>query len=202
MVDSRVSLYSVVIAVLCASVVVVAFADAAASDTIAYPKTRAGEIARAYFEAFNSADAEKLRAFEQTYRSAGALEKRSVDDRIPRSLGLIVTVSSASASVSPDARAARFHCVRLTYPRVRRQITTGGRGGRAGGLEAASAAGYAVAAPQLRPVCGAAMAGLRASYGRAGRGYGAWPVCSGTGQPASSKLRRTPETRKRSPADR
>ncbi len=54
-----------------------------------YPDTRAGEIARAYFEAFNSGDADRLSEFEQTYRSAGALEKRSVADRVERKLTLI-----------------------------------------------------------------------------------------------------------------
>jgi CubicO group peptidase (beta-lactamase class C family) len=59
-----------------------------AQGTIQYPATRAGEIARAYFEAFNSGDPEKLSVFEETYRSAGALEKRPVDQRVPRLLAL------------------------------------------------------------------------------------------------------------------
>ena len=56
---------------------------------VVYPDTRAGEIARAYFEAFNSGDADRLSEFEQAYRSAGALEKRSVEDRVARLLILI-----------------------------------------------------------------------------------------------------------------
>ena len=58
------------------------------AGTVSYPQTRAGEIARAYFEAFNSGDAEKLRAFELKYRSAAALEKRSADERVERLLAL------------------------------------------------------------------------------------------------------------------
>jgi CubicO group peptidase (beta-lactamase class C family) len=63
-------------------------ATALAEGTFQFPSTRAGEIARAYFEAFNSGDAEKLRAFEETYRSAAALNKRPVDQRVPRLLAL------------------------------------------------------------------------------------------------------------------
>jgi CubicO group peptidase (beta-lactamase class C family) len=60
----------------------------AAAETITFPQTRAGEIARAYFDAFNSGDEQKIRAFEEKYRSAGALEKRPIDERIPRLLAL------------------------------------------------------------------------------------------------------------------
>jgi CubicO group peptidase (beta-lactamase class C family) len=60
----------------------------AAAQTFTYPQTRAGEIAKAYFEAFNSGEQEKMRAFEEKYRSAGALEKRPIDQRIPRLLAL------------------------------------------------------------------------------------------------------------------
>jgi len=58
------------------------------AESVSFPQTRAGEIARAYFEAFNSGDPEKLRAFELTYRSAAALEKRSADERVARLLTL------------------------------------------------------------------------------------------------------------------
>jgi len=59
-----------------------------ADGAFQYPATRAGEIARAYFEAFNSGDPEKLRTFEEAYRSAGALQKRPADQRVTRLLAL------------------------------------------------------------------------------------------------------------------
>jgi CubicO group peptidase (beta-lactamase class C family) len=58
------------------------------ADSFSYPQTRAGEIARAYFEAFNSGDQEKMRAFEEMYRSAAALEKRPADERVVRKMQL------------------------------------------------------------------------------------------------------------------
>lgn len=59
-----------------------------AGSAFEYPSTTAGQIAKAYLEAFNSGDREKLRAFEETYRSAGALQKRPVDQRVARLLAL------------------------------------------------------------------------------------------------------------------
>ena len=46
------------------------------------PDTPAGRIATAFFEAFNSADDEKMRAFESQYRAESALKERPIDDRI------------------------------------------------------------------------------------------------------------------------
>jgi CubicO group peptidase (beta-lactamase class C family) len=76
----------VVVSVL---IVFAAPVDPLLAGPFAYPDSRGGEIARAYIEAFNSGDADRLSAFEQTYRSAGALEKRSVEDRVARLLTLI-----------------------------------------------------------------------------------------------------------------
>jgi CubicO group peptidase (beta-lactamase class C family) len=59
-----------------------------ASDSFSFPPTRAGEIARAYFQALNSGDPDKLRAFELTYRSAAALEKKSVEQRVAGKLAM------------------------------------------------------------------------------------------------------------------
>jgi len=73
-----------VLTILLATTLVVA----AASAEIVFPGTRAGEIAKAYFESLNSGAAETIKAFETTYRSAGALEKRPIAERIPRVLGL------------------------------------------------------------------------------------------------------------------
>lgn len=75
-----------VVAILLAAVV--SAAAVRAVEVFRLPDTRAGQIARAYFESFNSGDTEKMKAFEAEYRSAGALEKRSVDERVPRKLGL------------------------------------------------------------------------------------------------------------------
>jgi CubicO group peptidase (beta-lactamase class C family) len=63
-------------------------AASAPAGAFSYPETRAGEIARAYFEAFNSGDAQKLRAFEMKYRSPTALEKRPVEGRVTRLMAL------------------------------------------------------------------------------------------------------------------
>jgi len=57
-------------------------------DVFRLPDTRAGQIARAYFDSFNSGDPETMKAFETEYRSAGALEKRPVDKRVTQRLGL------------------------------------------------------------------------------------------------------------------
>jgi CubicO group peptidase (beta-lactamase class C family) len=65
-----------------------------AAPEFVYPDTRAGEIARAYIASFNSADSVSIREFESRYRSAGALEKRSLDERVPRVLGLIAQVGT------------------------------------------------------------------------------------------------------------
>jgi CubicO group peptidase (beta-lactamase class C family) len=75
-----------VVVILCALVAVAAAGGS--TDVFKYPESRAGEIARAYFEAFNSGDPEKLSEFESTYRAASALEKRSVEDRVTRLLQL------------------------------------------------------------------------------------------------------------------
>jgi len=89
MAESRTLRKRMFVAVVWACVAIAAAASFASSETFTYPQTRAGEIAKAYFAAFNSADAAKIRTFEQTYRSAGALEKRSVEDRVPRVLQLV-----------------------------------------------------------------------------------------------------------------
>jgi CubicO group peptidase (beta-lactamase class C family) len=80
--------YRILAVVVLSSALIAATGTVPAAGTLAFPETRAGEIARAYFEAFNSGDAEKLRVFEQEYRAAGALEKRPIDERIPRLLRL------------------------------------------------------------------------------------------------------------------
>jgi hypothetical protein len=57
---------------------------AAGSATVQFPATAAGRLAAAYFEAFNSGDREKFRAFETRYRAASALAERPVDQRLER----------------------------------------------------------------------------------------------------------------------
>jgi D-alanyl-D-alanine carboxypeptidase len=103
MVGSRTRRARLWVAVVWACVGVVATATPVFPGAITYPKTRAGEIAEAYFTAFNSADAEKLRAFEEAYRSAGALEKRPIDERVPRLLELRAQVGTlAPAEVTAE----------------------------------------------------------------------------------------------------
>ncbi len=55
---------------------------------VEFPATRAGEIAAAYLAAFNSANPEQIKVFETNYRSATALAKRSVTERVPRVIGI------------------------------------------------------------------------------------------------------------------
>ena len=72
---------------LIAALLVIACAGhAPAGDTneFAYPDSRAGEIARAWIDQFNSGDDEQTRRFEETYRAESALKKRSVDERLAR----------------------------------------------------------------------------------------------------------------------
>ncbi len=65
-----------------------------AAQEFTFPDTRVGEIAKAYITSFNSADSVTIRAFETRYRSAGALEKRSLDERLPRVLSLTAQVGT------------------------------------------------------------------------------------------------------------
>ena len=51
-----------------------------------FPETRAGDLARGYIESLNSGDAEQVREYTENHRSASALAKRSVEDRVRRSL--------------------------------------------------------------------------------------------------------------------
>ncbi len=47
-----------------------------------FPDTHVGRMARAYVEAFNSGDEQRMRAFESAYRSKESLGRRSLVDRI------------------------------------------------------------------------------------------------------------------------
>lgn len=47
-----------------------------------FPDTTAGQLAKAYIEAFNSGSADKMRDFERKHRSDVALRSRAMDDRI------------------------------------------------------------------------------------------------------------------------
>lgn len=47
-----------------------------------FPDSPLGQLARDYIEVYNGADDEEIRAFEAANRSAAALERRSLDDRI------------------------------------------------------------------------------------------------------------------------
>ncbi len=70
--------------------------SACVTDEFTYPDSRAGEIARAWIDQFNSGDDEQTRRFEETYRAESALKKRSVEDRIaryPQLRGMIGTLS-------------------------------------------------------------------------------------------------------------
>ncbi len=53
-----------------------------AATSLEFPGTRVGEIAAAYFQAFNSDGLDGPREFEQTYRSAEALEQRTIEERM------------------------------------------------------------------------------------------------------------------------
>ncbi len=66
------------------------------AEAFTYPDSRAGEIAQAWIEQFNSGDDEQTRRFEETYRAESALEKRSVEDRLaryPQLRGMLGTLS-------------------------------------------------------------------------------------------------------------
>ncbi|MEE8459701.1 MAG: serine hydrolase domain-containing protein, partial [Phycisphaerales bacterium] len=75
-------------------------------DEFAYPDSRAGEVARAWIEQFNSGDDEQTRRFEETYRAESALKKRSVDERLaryPQIRGRFGTLSPHTVlAVTPD----------------------------------------------------------------------------------------------------
>ena len=47
-----------------------------------FPDTPAGRVGEAFIKAFNSGNAEKMRAFSETHRSKNALEARSMDERL------------------------------------------------------------------------------------------------------------------------
>lgn len=49
---------------------------------IALPDNAPGKCAGAYVDAFNSGDAAKMRAFEETYRAKSALQTRTIEDRL------------------------------------------------------------------------------------------------------------------------
>jgi len=69
-------------------IVVAALASPVHADaSVVFPRTRAGEIAQAYFESLNSGNADQIRAFEASYRSASALGRRPLDQRVPGVLG-------------------------------------------------------------------------------------------------------------------
>jgi CubicO group peptidase (beta-lactamase class C family) len=76
-------------------------------DAFTYPDSRAGEIARAWIEQFNSGDDQQTRRFEETYRAESALKKRSVEDRVaryPQLRGMLGTTLSPHAvlAATPD----------------------------------------------------------------------------------------------------
>jgi CubicO group peptidase (beta-lactamase class C family) len=59
-----------------------------ADEPFTFPATRAGEIARDYFEAYNSGDIERLRQHYADYRSEASLAERSAHERAERTLGM------------------------------------------------------------------------------------------------------------------
>jgi retinol-binding protein 3 len=77
------------------------------------PDTPAGRCAAAFFEAFNSGDDDQVRDFEKRYRSASALAKRSIEDRIGQAkimrddLGSLVPLCVVSAGTTEMAILAR-----------------------------------------------------------------------------------------------
>lgn len=67
------------------AVALVSTLPCAAADEKTLPNTRAGRIAAAFVEAFNSRDDDKVRAFEREFRSKSSLAERSIDDRVEQS---------------------------------------------------------------------------------------------------------------------
>mgnify|MGYP001383640655 CR=1 FL=1 len=47
-----------------------------------FPKTKAGRVAKAFFKAWSSDDADAMAAFERKHRAAAALEARPVEERV------------------------------------------------------------------------------------------------------------------------
>jgi CubicO group peptidase (beta-lactamase class C family) len=67
-----------------------------AGEAFVFPETRAGEIAKDYFDAFNSGDLDRLRQHYETYRSEASLAERSAEERAQRTLGLYEQLGSLS----------------------------------------------------------------------------------------------------------
>ena len=75
-------LVATIVAMICA-----AGGNAYSEDDI-FPNTWIGEVVRAYFESLNSGDEQTVLDFTKKYRSQEALEKRSPEERVPRTLGM------------------------------------------------------------------------------------------------------------------
>jgi hypothetical protein len=91
-------------------------APSADDQPAALPDTPGGRCAAAFFEAFNSGEDERVREFEQRYRAASALAKRSIEDRIDQantirtdlgSLTPLRVVSTGTTEITIVARASR-----------------------------------------------------------------------------------------------
>lgn len=82
----------------------------------AFPDTVAGRLADAFFEAFNTGDADAMRAFELKHRTARALEERPVEDRVEQyrmlyeewgKLRVLNVVERSEQDISITARAEK-----------------------------------------------------------------------------------------------
>lgn len=72
---------------------------AAADEAFVFPDSKAGEIAKAFLQAFNSGDAEAVKAFTLEYRSTASQANRPLDERVARTLAMLEQLGELEAVV-------------------------------------------------------------------------------------------------------
>ncbi len=76
---------------------------AASAHAFEFPATRAGKVAQAYIESYNSGDLAKMAAFVSEYRTPDAVENSSPEERAQRTLGLYNQVGAFEPVKVKDA---------------------------------------------------------------------------------------------------
>ena len=71
-----------------AAVAVLCLVLPASAEDFAFPDTKPGEIAKAFFAAFNANDAEAFKAFTLKYRSTESQAKRPLEERVARTMAM------------------------------------------------------------------------------------------------------------------
>ena len=64
------------------------FVQSAQAGDFVFPDTPAGQIAKAFYTAFNSGDPEQFKAFTLKYRSTESQAKRPLDERVAQAIGM------------------------------------------------------------------------------------------------------------------